>query len=725
MSTISDVAKLAGVAPVTVSRVINNAENVSPATREKILQAIDRLGYVPSGVAQSLRSKRTRSLALLVPDITNIFWPTVARGIEDAAQNRGYSILLCNTDEDLEKQRRYLDVVVSQRVAGVIIAPHDSSAKHLVKLRQRDIPTVIIDRHIEGWDVDTVHSDSVSGARALVRHLIDLGHRRIAIVTGPRDTSTAEDRVTGYRLALSEAGLPVDERMIKHGEFRSDSRARLTEQLLAKEPRPTAIFTANNVIVMRVLDALIANGIRIPQDMALVCFDDLPNISSVFPFFTVADQPAYEMGINAAQLLFSRIDAEVALKPRHVILPTRLIIRHSCGSRMAEDGSCSLSLPLPRTVEAPRQLVKLTGQEELQRGTVAATGDRHGAFGTTERTGYDSPAGSRLLQVLHHHEADRLPRLIFGTMSPACYEYVLERKPEYEAGATGAKFRTVTPQDQMEFARRTGMDAIVCDFAWRPSARIRTESDLYKLEIPSLSDQLNLLERYFRAAQGSGVAVIACFSSFFQRALELTGLTAHSRNVEHNRPLLEKAMDYLLHYRVQVVQTVCDRFGPDLACILINDTLADAAGPLLDLDPFMEIFSPRMRQLISPAQEHGKLIALHSGGKLAPLLPMLHDVGFDILYPEDSASNDLLATKTQWQGKMACIGNILPEGSANWPRERLEDQVRECCARLAPGGGYVAAIPAAVCEDMEPSTFFAVIRALRKYGYYEAAGKDS
>ncbi len=156
MSTIRDVAKRAGVSPVTVSRVINNVGNVSLPTQEKVQQAIEELGYVPSGVAQSMRSKRTSTLALLVPDITNAFWTTVSRGVEDAAQGRGYSVFLCNTDEDMAKQHRYLDFVIGQRVDGVIIAPHDSNAQHLKKLQDRAIPTVIIDRHIEGWDVDTV-----------------------------------------------------------------------------------------------------------------------------------------------------------------------------------------------------------------------------------------------------------------------------------------------------------------------------------------------------------------------------------------------------------------------------------------------------------------------------------------------------------------------------------------------------------------------------------------
>ncbi len=221
MPTISDVAKQAGVSPATVSRVIQGAKNVRPATREKVQQAIEELGYVPSAVAQSLRSKRTRSLALVVSDITNPFWTTVARGVEDEAQRHGYAVLLCNTDENLAKQLRYLDFLISQQVDGVIIAPYDSNGQHLNKLRQRNIPTVLIDRRIDGWNVDSVRGDSVSGARALVQHLIRLGHTRIAVVSGPATTSTAEDRIAGYCLALTEEGIPVEPSLIRRGEYRT------------------------------------------------------------------------------------------------------------------------------------------------------------------------------------------------------------------------------------------------------------------------------------------------------------------------------------------------------------------------------------------------------------------------------------------------------------------------------------------------------------------------
>ena len=347
LATITDVAKLAGVSPVTVSRVINDAPLVNLKTRARVEQAIRDLGYVPNVAARSLRSKRTQSLALILPDVTNTFWTTVARGVEDTAQSRGYSVFLCNTDEDLAKQARYLEFVASQRADGVVIAPCGQDASRLATLRDREIPTVIVDRGIAGWETDTVRGDSLSGAHALVKHLIGLGHRRIPVISGRADTSTAEDRVAGYCRALAEVGIVPDPRLICRGEFRTSSGEQLACQVLDERPRPTAIFAANNAIAMGVIDAATKLGLRIPQDLALVCFDDLPSISHLFPFLTVVIQPVYEMGVNAAELLLSRLDAAAPPKPRHIVLPTRMIVRHSCGAKLNRNGCPTLSLPLP------------------------------------------------------------------------------------------------------------------------------------------------------------------------------------------------------------------------------------------------------------------------------------------------------------------------------------------------------------------------------------------
>jgi len=373
VTTIRDVAKRAGVAPVTVSRVMNDAPNVNAETRQRVEQAISDLGYVPNVAARSLRSRRTRSLAFVVPDITNAFWTTVARGAEDAAQSHGYSVLLCNTDENLTKQQRYLDIIVSQRVDGIIIAPCSTDADQLATLRDHGIMTVVIDRRIEGWDVDTVCGDSLSGAYALTRHLIDLGHTRIAMLSGPKDTSTAEDRIEGYRLALEESGIEPDPRLIRRGGYSMPTGRDLAGQLLDEGLSPTAIFAANNSIALGVVEAAGARGLRIPADLALVCFDDYPYVASFFPFLTIVAQPAYDMGKQAAKLLLNRLESRVPLEPRHLVLPVQLVIRHSCGSTIGSGGSSVLNLPLKDLAGARVVPVRPIGQEAALAGAVRDT----------------------------------------------------------------------------------------------------------------------------------------------------------------------------------------------------------------------------------------------------------------------------------------------------------------------------------------------------------------
>ncbi len=752
MTTISDVAKRAGVSPVTVSRVINDLGNVSPSTRERVGQAIEELGYVPSGAAQSLRSKRTRSLALIVPDIQNSFWTTVARGVEDAAQSKGYSVFLCNTDENPAKQLRYLDVVISQRADGVIIAPYDADARHLARLRDRGIPVVVIDRHIEGWDTDTVNSDSISGARALVRHLIDLGHRRIAVISGPTSTSTAADRVLGYRIALAEAGIMVDEGLIKFGEFRAVAGERLTHEVLDAGPQPTAIFAANNVIAMGVIAALEKRGLRVPHDIALVCFDDLPNTSLIFPFFTVAAQPVYEVGVNAAQLLLSRLEADAPLQPRHVILPTRLIIRHSCGSKLKKGLNHDFSLPIAGTTNAETRLVPQVRADALRLVVVEQDQSLTAPLPRRElrQPDYDKSDVNRLLKALRHEQPDRIPHLEFWITSRSVFEYVLERPLVYDvvdARLNGPVMdrsgrvlvnsfggRIVKPEDYVEFAQRLGMDAIVCNFAWRPNnifrrasdgsehyvdGSVKTWADLENLEPPPpLLDQLNYLERYLRASQGAGVGVVANFTSFFDSALLAVGMQDALYRFHDDRGFLEHLMDILLSHQERVVQAVCDRFGDDLALVLINDDVAYNAGLLIHPDMFYEIFPQRMRRLIAPVKEREKPIAFHTDGKVDQLLPLLHEIGFDAIHPVEPECNDICALKHEWQSKLAFIGNfptlLLVYGS----KQAIEERTRAECERLGPGGGYVLGSSTSIMEGIPPANFVAMTQAVHRYGRY-------
>lgn len=335
MPTIHDVAERAGVSPITVSRVVNNSGYVSTATRKRVEKAIDELSYVPNILARSLRSKETHTIALILSDVTNPFWTTVSRGVEDVAAQNGFSVILCNSDEDSDKEARYINMLLRRQVDGIIISPARKDGKHLRFLSRQKVSCVVIDRKVEGLKADTVRGDSVDGAYQLTKHLIGLGHRRIALIGGPSYVSTAEDRVQGYLKALREYGLPVEEGLIRRGAYKQDSGYELAKELLAREPWPTAIFATNNFIAVGALQALREAGLRVPEDMALVCFDDIPQASLIYPFLTVAAQPAYEMGTMAAQMLLERLaSAGNRRRKREVIMKTTLIIRKSCGSGM-------------------------------------------------------------------------------------------------------------------------------------------------------------------------------------------------------------------------------------------------------------------------------------------------------------------------------------------------------------------------------------------------------
>ncbi len=207
MPTIQDVARLAGVSPITVSRVLNHSGYASEETRSRVEAAVAELGYVPNTLARGLRSKRTNTLALVMTDITNPFFTLIARGVEDTASNAGYTVIFCNTDESEAEEEKYLNILVQKQVDGVLLVPACSNPKSLNFLRSNEIPFVLLDRSVPGTRADLIRCDSEQGAYNLTRHLIDLGHKRIVTITGPREVSTAQDRASGYQRAMNEAGL--------------------------------------------------------------------------------------------------------------------------------------------------------------------------------------------------------------------------------------------------------------------------------------------------------------------------------------------------------------------------------------------------------------------------------------------------------------------------------------------------------------------------------------
>ena len=329
MNTLNDVARLAGVSSMTVSRVINNSGHIGPETRAKVNQAIVELGYMPNVLARQLRSKRTKTIALVLTDITNPFFTTIARGVEDTARAQGYAVMFCNTDESEAEEIEYVRMLIQRRVDGVLLVPATDSSGSLQLLHKHGLPVVVLDRHVRSGQVDEVRTDSEAGAYLAIRHMIDLGHRRIAVLTGPADVSTSMDRVAGYRRALAEESLEPDSRYILFGEYNDASGFEMTRRILAARPRPTALFAANNFIAFGAIQALREAGLSIPEEMSIAVFDDLPQGWVFDPFLTVVSQPSYEIGRQATELMLERLTGEAPAEPRTVVLPSELIARRS------------------------------------------------------------------------------------------------------------------------------------------------------------------------------------------------------------------------------------------------------------------------------------------------------------------------------------------------------------------------------------------------------------
>jgi LacI family transcriptional regulator len=330
MPNLLDIAKRAGVAPITVSRVINNSGYVSQATRERVEAVVKELGYVPNTLARGLRSKRTHTLALIVTDITNPYFTSMARGVEDAAGASDCTVIYCNTDESETKEEKYANMLAQRQVDGVLLVPSCGNAKTIKFLESNDIDVVVLDRRISGIKSDIVYSDSKNGADRLVKLLIGLGHKRIAIITGHKDVSTSTDRVIGYQQALREAGLSENE-MIYYGAFNEQSGYELTNQAMKQSLKPTAIFGGNNFIAIGIIKALYDLKLDVPGDVSVVGFDDLPESMFMKPFLTVARQRAYEMGRMATELLLKRIAGDISEGHRELVLPIEIIVRESSG----------------------------------------------------------------------------------------------------------------------------------------------------------------------------------------------------------------------------------------------------------------------------------------------------------------------------------------------------------------------------------------------------------
>jgi LacI family transcriptional regulator len=331
--TIKDVARLSGVSSMTVSRVINGSERVSPETRQRVERAIAELGYVPSRLARGLIRQKTGTLALIVPDVANPFFTLIVRGAEDVARRGGYRMILADTRADLTIERDVIEEMLAHRVEGIMIAPvSDRSKGHLQRLAKYGVDFVLIDRTVSGIESDVVTGDNVGGARRLVDHLISLGHRRIGFITESADVSTARDRREAYEAALAAAGLPRDSRLIVYSTVDPPGGFEGMRRLLELDEPPTAVFAVNNLVAVGAIEAVRAHRLEVPDDVALVCFDDIEYASRLYPFLTVMAQPAETLGTLGTQLLLERIEGRAPEQPRVVVLPAQFVVRQSCGA---------------------------------------------------------------------------------------------------------------------------------------------------------------------------------------------------------------------------------------------------------------------------------------------------------------------------------------------------------------------------------------------------------
>jgi LacI family transcriptional regulator len=332
--TIRDVARRAGVSAATVSRVLNDAPGVRTDRRLAVRRAARQLGFVPHGIARSLARGRTGTLGLIVADLTNPFYAETAKAITDAARGRGYSVILCNTDNLPRLQAEQIDRLRRQRVDGVLLGSVHLRDPAVERLVREGFPCVMFNRRLASARGNWVVLDNARGAEEATRHFLALGHRRIGFVAGPADFSTATERLEGYRRALAKAGVERDPQLVRQGHFRPDLAYQAALDLLRDHDRPTAILAGNDVTALAVLDAAADLGLSVPEDLALCGFDDTSLSRRREIGLTTVAQQKDEMGRLAVGYLLEFIEDPERFRrhPVHHVLPPTLVIRRSCGA---------------------------------------------------------------------------------------------------------------------------------------------------------------------------------------------------------------------------------------------------------------------------------------------------------------------------------------------------------------------------------------------------------
>ncbi|MGG4489075.1 LacI family DNA-binding transcriptional regulator [Metabacillus idriensis] len=333
-ATLKDVANLAGVSTATVSNVTNNTKFVSEDVKRKVLDAMETLNYRPNALAKSLRVQETKLIGVLISDITNPFFSKVVRGIEYEANKNGYNILLCNTESNAVKEQEYLDILIGKRIDGLIISSSGNKEEYIKHLESANIPIVFLNRSPESALMKTVMTNNIRGSYLAAEHLINHGYEKISIISGPQTYSTGRDRLIGYKRAMEDYGLTIDEKLIKIGNFDIKSGYDLMKELINSGERTDACFIANNSMTLGAYKYIKETNLKIGQDLAIVGYDESDWADIVEPPLSTISQPAYEQGTQAAELVIANINGKELTNQKVIYLEPAMIIRESCGCKI-------------------------------------------------------------------------------------------------------------------------------------------------------------------------------------------------------------------------------------------------------------------------------------------------------------------------------------------------------------------------------------------------------
>lgn len=331
--SVKKIAKAAGVSTATVSRVLNGSDKVRESTAKRVMKVVDEMNYRMDHVARRMKVKQTDSLVigLVITDIDNPFFSSVAKGVEDVASKNKLVTMICNTNENPEKERFFLNAMLSEKVSGVIIVPTTGNLDFFHELVEDGFPMVMVDRKPKGLNIDSVSLNNKKGGYEAVKKLITNGHKRIGIVAGIKGLSNTEDRLAGYLQALEEEGIKIEKDLIFYGDYVESGGRKAIDSFMSLDVTPTAIFSTNNLMTLGCIKEIYKRKLSIPGDVAIIGFDDSTWAEALIPPLTTVKQPGYELGVNAAELLIKRLRGG-NVNTIDVVLNPELVVRESCGS---------------------------------------------------------------------------------------------------------------------------------------------------------------------------------------------------------------------------------------------------------------------------------------------------------------------------------------------------------------------------------------------------------